>query len=59
MDVGEVWIDEEDLPSDEISTYEDGYNDAMTEINKDKCTFIEQNSCLLQKIERLAYGFGK
>lgn len=55
--VDEVYVNEDDL-SKLDETYNDGYKDAMDLIKNERTAITQLYSCLFQKIEHLAYGYG-
>lgn len=56
--INEVYVDECDLKESVKSNYYDGYNDAMDRMESEQKAITQKYGCLLQKIERLAYGYG-
>lgn len=56
--VDEVYIDEDDLRDETKGDYDDGYNEAMEIVKSEREAVYQIYGCLLQKLERLAYGYG-
>lgn len=56
--VDEVYIDEDDLRDEIKGDYDDGYSEAMESVENEREAIYQVYGCLLQKLERLAYGYG-
>ena len=56
--VDEVYIDEDDLRNEINGDYDDGYSEAMESVENEREAVYQVYGCLLQKLERLAYGYG-
>lgn len=55
--IDDLYVDE-DVLKDDKGSYDDGYNDAIETIENSNKQFMQTYGCLLQKIERLANGYG-
>ena len=56
--VDEVYIDEDDLRDETKGDYDEGFEDAMERVASERKGIYQVYGCLLQKLERLAYGYG-
>lgn len=56
--VDEVYIDEDDLSDETKGDYDEGFEDAMERVASERKGIYQVYGCLLQKLERLAYGYG-
>lgn len=56
--VDEVYIDEDDLRDETKGDYDEGFEDAMERVASERKGVYQVYGCLLQKLERLAYGYG-
>ena len=56
--VNEVYIDEDDLRDETKGDYDEGFEDAMERVASERKGIYQVYGCLLQKLERLAYGYG-
>ena len=55
--IDDLYVDE-DVLKDDKGTYDEGYDDAMERIENSNKYLLIEHGCLLQKIERLANGYG-
>lgn len=56
--INEVYVDECDLKELVKGNYDDGYDDAMQTVERERKGIYQVYGCLLQKLEHLAYGYG-
>ena len=56
--VDEVYVDEDDLRDETKGDYDEGFEDAMERVASERKGVYQVYGCLLQKLERLAYGYG-
>lgn len=56
--IDEVYIDEDDLSDETKGDYDEGFEDAMERVASERKGIYQVYGCLLQKLERLAYGYG-
>lgn len=56
--IDEVYVDEDDLRDETKGDYDEGFEDAMERVASERKGVYQVYGCLLQKLERLAYGYG-